>query len=227
MKRLLFVLVLLLPEVARAGTDGCECSDLRKLERELWEQEFVYRAFREYANGEKSPNDLKTKKGDNDVEWMTNDVTAALGAWMRSPAGGGKKGNPGAALGTTPDCDLVVYVGKKKTAPLTPEKEQSYRKGFKCQAIPDYLLTHERKHVENCKDARFDRGSWKEFAGDDVTAYHAGIADLRKSISELASDCGWKGSVNPTKQLPGGREVPTIPTADEIKNLAKALRGKK
>ena len=57
-----------------------------------------------------------------------------------------------------------------------------------------------------------------------MRAYGAGIANLRKSIAKLASECGWQGSTRRTKDDRQGNPVNVVPTPDQVKKLAQTLK---
>lgn len=228
-------LLLTSPALAAGKSSGpprCDrCRDLPMLESQLFQQEFLRKAFQEYVDW-KVPSVPSGYDGTG-RDFMVETITAQFNAYLNSPAGGG--GGRGAAeLGTDFDnCKLVFYVkdakGKNVIDPKTkkektiPFDEKAYR-AKNCKAIADYLLTHENQHVADCKSQKRDISAWQVYAAYDVRAYAAGIANLRKSIAALASRCGWQGSTNKTKQDSEGNEVDVVPTPDEVKKLAHALK---
>src|SRR4051794_28091281 len=96
----LLITALLAPSLAKAAT--CDkCSDLPKLEKELFEQEWLQDQFRQYAEYKShvTPTAEEKKYQGADVAALQREVTAAFNKWLKSPAGGGG-GVGGAELGT-------------------------------------------------------------------------------------------------------------------------------
>lgn len=219
---LLIGLALFSPAASFAAKGPCQCKDLPAMEQELFEQEWLQREFYEYLIGNKPP----PTAGPNQTSAgaLSNQVTQSFNQWRRSAAGGGGQGSGGAALGMSwAKCSLVSYNGKKEV----PFDEPRLR-AQNCQEVADFLIAHEQKHVDQCKalSIRQNPSSWMDYAAFDVEAYGAGIKALRKSIAELAKKCGWAGSTNETKKNAiDGQEVDVVPTMQEAKELAKALKG--
>jgi len=222
--------------VAKKRAPTCNrCKDLPMLEAQLNQQQFLHDQFNDYLTY-KVPTRPANYSGDGgSLDYMIATVLAAFNAYLNSPAGGG--GGSGAAeLGTDFDnCKLVLYVkgkdGKNVIDPKTkkektiPFNESDYR-SKNCKPIADYLLAHENQHVADCKSDHKDLSAWQNYAAYDVRAYAAGIASLRKSIAALAKECHWQGSNRNTKRMEGDMEVDVVPTPDEIKNLANAVKKK-
>jgi len=215
-----------------AGPPRCDrCQDLPMLEAQLFQQEFLRKAFEDYVAW-KVPAVPKGYDGTG-KDFMVETVTADFNRYLNSPAGGG--GGSGAAeLGTDFDtCKLVFYVkdargknvidSKTKKEKTVPFDEKAYR-AKNCKAVADYLLTHENQHVADCKAQKRDLSAWQVYAAYDVRAYAAGIANLRKSIAQLATQCGWEGSTRATKEDSEGKQVSVVPTPDEVKKLAQVLK---
>ncbi|HVO31484.1 MAG TPA: hypothetical protein VMV18_12130 [bacterium] len=221
---------LLVPSLASAASCS-DCKDLPRLEKELFEQEFLQQAFRQYANYEKN---IPAKKGDEtDVEALQRSVTADFNAWLHSPAGGGNRNaHGGAAWGTGRDCNLVIYLpgknkdGSPKTAPFDDAAQKKFR-ADNCDAITDYLLAHEAVHQKSCKDALDIFDDPRIYAADDVRAYGAGIRSLRKYIRTLAESCGWEGSTSETKTDAAGNKEDVVPTMKRITSGKDALKNGK
>lgn len=222
---LALVFSIALASPALAASPSCdECRDLPKLQQELFEQEWLQHEFRQYALGNKSiPSGGDPK---NTAQTLADKVTADFRAWLKTPAGGGKRdGNP--ELGTDwSDCSLVAYVTKKKKVPFD---EKAFRRK-NCSQLADYLIAHEMKHVEQCKkyggSNRVDLSYYMDYAAFDAEAYGTGIRNLRKSIADLAKKCGWEGSTRPTKKNPDDRlpeEQDVVPTKKEVEELAKRV----
>jgi hypothetical protein len=215
-----------------AAPPRCDrCEDLPMLENQLFQQEFLQKRFEDYVVY-KLPTLPKGYDG-TAKDYMVEQIIAAFNAYLNSPAGGG--GGVGSAeLGTEYDsCKLVFYVkdakGKNVIDPNTkkqktiPFDEKAYREK-NCKAIADYLLAHENQHVADCKSEKRDISAWQVYAAADVRAYGAGIANLRKSIAKLASECGWQGSTRKTKDDRQGNPVNVVPTPDQVKKLAQTLK---
>jgi hypothetical protein len=215
-----------------SGPPRCErCSDLPMLEGQFFQQEFLRKAFEEYVNW-KLPSVPSGYEG-TAKDFMVETITAAFSQYLNSPAGGGG-GTAAAELGTDFDtCTLVFYVkdaqGRNVIDPKTkkpksiPFDENAYR-AKNCKAIADYLLAHENQHVADCKSQKRDLSSWLVYATYDARAYAAGMRNLRKSIAQLATRCGWEGSTHSTKKDAEGSDAPVIPTPEEVKTLAHALK---
>jgi hypothetical protein len=206
----------------------CKCKDLPRMEQELFEQEWLQREFYDYLIEKKTPP--KPAPGQTAARALSGQVITDFKNWRGSPAGGGRRGG-GAALGMSwAKCELVSYK-KGKEVPFDEEKLRVRS----CDEVADYLIAHERKHVEQCKrlhdpatPLRRDPNTWMDYAHFDVDAYGEGIKHLRKSIAEVARTCGWAGSTNPTKKIVREQEVDVVPTMAEARRLAKALAaGKK
>ena len=77
MKTILFALGLALafPVAAQAATPCDDCKHLPKLEKELFEQEWLQHEFHEYARGLKSP---VTSDRSNTAAAMRTEVTAII-----------------------------------------------------------------------------------------------------------------------------------------------------
>ncbi len=213
----------------------CGCKSLPSLEQELFEQEWLQREFQEYAMGNKRAP--KPGTGQTAADALAGQVLADFRSWLGSPAGGGGARGGAPELGTSwSSCALVAYETVRKNNKTThreiPFDEAKFRKN-NCDEVANYLLTHEQKHVEQCKkypsSSGVDLGSWQDYSAFDVQAYGAGIKDLRRSIANLARKCGWQGSTNATKKNPvDGDTVDVVPTMAEAKAIAKALgKGKK
>jgi hypothetical protein len=224
MKLLVLGVALAFVSQAHAAPRCDRCKDLPKLEKELFEQEYLQHEFREWALGNRRlrPNgDPKDTAGT-----MRDQVIESFNAWLKTPAGGGKGGNGRPELGTDwSNCTLVLYVTKTKTVPFD---EKKYREQ-ECKEIADYLLAHENKHVEQCKKnqatAVLDVSYYMDYAAIDSEAYGAGIRDLRKTIAKLAKECGWQGSTNETKKNPDdGLDEDVVPTKKEAAELAKRVK---
>lgn len=217
--------LLALTSSALAAPPTCDkCKDLLKLERELFEQEWLQHEFHEYARYAKAlpaggaPGDSSNA--------MVKQVTADFNAWLKSPAGGGGARDGAAELGTDwKDCKLVTYVGRGKTVPFD---EKKYREK-NCAPLADYLLAHENKHVEQCKAHKgTDLGYYANYAAFDTEAYGAGIRNLRTSIAALAKKCGWEGSTRSMKKNPeDGEEQDVVPTKKEVDEIIKRVGKKK
>lgn len=217
---LAFLLALTSPALAAPPT--CDkCKDLPRLERELFEQEWLQREFHEYARyGKALP--AGGAPGDS-ADAMVRQVTSDFNAWLKSPAGGGGGRDGAAELGTDwKDCKLVMYVDRgKKTVPFD---EKKYREK-NCAPLADYLLAHENKHVEQCKAHKgADLSYYANYAAFDTEAYGTGIRNLRASIAALAKKCGWEGSTRPTKKNPeDGKDEDVVPTLKRANELAKRV----
>src|SRR5205823_7330448 len=78
-------LSLLLPALARAERP-CQCSDLPKMESQLFEQEWLQKAFREYDG----TDPMGAYVGD--PQTMVNNITHRLNQWEAGESGGSAKG---------------------------------------------------------------------------------------------------------------------------------------
>lgn len=211
------------------------CKDLPMLEQQLFQQEFLHDQFNDYVT-HKVPTKPPDFKGDGTGrDYMIATVIKAFNDYLNSPAGGGS-GVGQAELGTDFDnCKLVLYVkgkdGKNVIDPKTkkektlPFDEKDYRQK-NCKPIADYLLAHENQHVADCKSDPKDLSAWQNYAAYDVRAYAAGIKNLRSAIAQLAKECHWQGSNKNTKRMENDVEVDVVPTPDEMKQLAKAVKKK-
>jgi hypothetical protein len=230
-----FLFVLSLPFLATAAdeTPRCDrCADLPKLERELYEQEYLLYLYREYTPGDPlyyyDPRYLKMPLGKR--------VGKRFREWLGTPAGGGEaKGGSAEAMVAywLKGCPIVLPVldaqgevkyGKDDIPETKPFNEAEYRKK-NCKEMADFVIAHEKEHQRECEkkwkdkttadyqDARF-------IAADEVRGYREGIKNLRETIAKLASECGWTGSTNPVKK----DGTKTIPTPDEIQKLKDNVR---
>lgn len=233
MKRFV-VLLLVLAAAAPASLAArpCdECKDLPRLFRELMEQEFLRDQFDSYVRQAYYPPT---------VDQMYASVEKRFNETFYSKKGGGTAGTPaaggGAAYGTRSwrkECDLVEFLkgpdgkgledanGEPKVKPITPAELRQKE----CKPIADHVLDHEGHHQETCRKTHKDgtTASWQsaEFvAKDEVAAYQKGITSLRETISRLAFQCGWEGSVRVTKP-DGTKVVPTKDQIDALKDNAK------
>jgi hypothetical protein len=228
--RILVGVLLALACASASFAAPCECKQLPALEQELFEQEWLQREFYEYALGNKTP---PRPTGDQTgAEALAGQVLASFRAWLHSPAGSGGSRGGAPELGTSwGKCELVAYRdagrGRKPRYQEIPFDEKKFR-NKNCDELANYLITHEQKHVDQCKkygdSTRVDINGWMDYAAFDAEAYGAGIKNLRKSIAELAKKCGWHGSTNPTKKNPvTGEDVDVVPTMEEAKAIANAL----
>lgn len=227
MKALLVLgFLLALASPALAASPSCDkCRDLPTLQQELFEQEWLQHEFRQYALGNRS----LPPGGDpeNTAHTLAEQVKADFKKWLKSEAGGGGKRDGDPELGTNwSDCSLVTYVTKTKKVPFDEKKFRAKN----CTQLADYLIAHEKKHVEQCKkyggSNRVDLSYYMDYAAFDAEAYGTGIRNLRKSIADLAKKCGWEGSTRQTKKNPDDRlpeEQDVVPTKKEVEELAKRV----
>jgi hypothetical protein len=162
------------------------------------------------------------------AELGTDTDTCGLVLYVKGPDGKNVKGKD----------------GKPVTQPFD---EKKYREQLNCDPIADFVLAHERQHISDCsgeslgavgaaRGAGIQPGDWSGFATYDARGYEAGIRNLRDAIAKLASECGWQGSTTPETER--GKTVPTpeqaqnltqnkraVPTAEQIKSVAGALKG--
>jgi hypothetical protein len=212
-------IIIALAAPALAAPPCNRCRDLPKLEKELFEQEWLQHEFHQYALGDKTPP--AGDPGDT-AGAMRDQVLADFNAWMKSSAGGGKGGNGGPALATDwSDCKLV----KTKKVPFDEKKFREQN----CKEVADFLIAHENKHVEQCKkykgSSRFDLSYYMDYAAMDTEAYGTGIRNLRTSIANLAKKCGWEGSNHDTKKSPEDhQDEDVVPTKKQADELAKRVR---
>lgn len=213
-------IVLMLAGPALAAPPSCSrCKDLPKLEKELFQQEWLQHEFHEYALGNKWPSG--GAPGDT-AKAMRDQVLADFNAWLGTAAGGGSKGNGHAALGTNwGDCTLVTYVTDKTTAPFD---EKKFREKT-CKEEADFLLAHENRHIEQCKKSGSEISYYMDYAAQDTQAYGTGIRNLRTSIADLAKKCGWQGSTSSTKNNPDDRQKEdVVPTKKEADDIARRMK---
>jgi len=215
------------PAPAAPPPDCSKCSALPMLYRELLEQEFLRKLFDKWISQSYYPATMTTMQ-----DSAKGQLDAAINGGLYGELAPGKVGSGagGAAPAygtdlTSKACQLVEYYkdkeGNEQQRPVTPEKVRAKH----CNAVADYVLVHERYHMDTCKASWARHGSDKfitvEYvAEDDRAAYQAGIAELRKYIAKLASDCRWSGSTN-AKRPDGTMTVPTPAQILELKNNSK------
>ena len=223
-------LLLLLSPAAHAAKP-CTCTDLPALEQELRDQEWLRHAFEQYTPV--SSYQLSAK----DTKDLQQRVKAKFDKYKASPAGGGS--GPGAAsLGVDTNvrtCLLRMFdppdaQGNQTSKPFV---EATYEPAS-CELMRRFAIDHEKQHQKVCK-AKWKDGTQDDytdvafFAADDVKAYEAGIATLRKGMEKLAARCGRQPSTRQVKNAP--KDVPPPaprPKLDDARKLSAALgKGKK
>jgi len=237
--RVVLAWLIAIPPVHAYSPNCDKCSDLPKLYRELLEQEFLAKHFQSMIDQQYFPRSLDQIK-DNAARKLTEAMSGDLyGVLQPSASAGGGGETPAAApaYGTdrsTSGCGLVEIHqitqsdGKKKdvSRPVTPVQIRQRH----CAPVAEYLITHEATHQETCRKTW--RGSAAErektmqsvgaYAEDDVKAYRAGIAVLRKYIAELAAQCAWAGSTHKVKA--DGTFV--VPTPQQVETLQHNMAAK-
>jgi len=248
MKRTLLLCLLAFgtPIQAVFGKQSCDqCKDLPFLFRELMQQEYLREQFESYIKQSYYPPTVGQMY--RNVEGRFNDTFYSSGK-PGSSAGSTGAAEPkgGAAYGTRtwlPKCDLVEFAKDEKgnqllddnknpvVKPITPQQIRAKE----CKAVADHVLDHEGHHQESCRvthrQGTADLWNNPEFvAKDEVEAYQKGIASLRETISKLARECHWDGSVKLLKP-DGTSVVPTREQIEELKNntrkVANTLRKRK
>ena len=243
---------LLLAPAAFAQERACSCSDLPRLENQLFEQEFLQRESRKYDKTD------PLNEGYYDAGSSTNfqnilsrcfDIYISTGNTnCTAPQSNGEHGgsthdqstaqNNAPAAGTdvfSASCGLidVAHGGKPMTASDYRNRKDQ---GSDCKIDNDFVLAHEAQHQKVCRK-EWAAGHGKDyqnpsfFAADDAKAYGAGIKMLRKEIAQLSKDCGWEGSTNENRPDKNSKQdpkhpppdLPTVPTPDIAKQLANNL----
>ncbi len=207
------------------GAPECaKCKDIGRMQRELDQQKAARDAFREFTY------DAVGKEGMRRVNSI-KELQAAHAALFAQMMNGGKKprgrgrivAQP--ALGTVaPDCTLVEYV-KGKEVPLD---EAKFRK--KECLFADYLIEHEKKHVEQCEAAKAAGllADWENpivAAEREVKAYQKGIDHLEAQLAALRAGCEVTMSgppPNPDRALASADDLSDLQR--QTQRAAQALR---
>jgi hypothetical protein len=168
--------------------DCAKCKDIARMQRELDQQKVARDAFREFTY------DAQGKEGMQRVKSI-RELQAAHAALFAQMMNGGKKpkGKGGIvakpALGTNaPECTMVEYVDGREI----PLNEEQYKK--KECLFADYLIEHEKKHVEQCERAKAEGllSTWEDpvvAAEREVRAYQKAIDLLEAQLASLRAGC--------------------------------------
>ena len=173
---------------SQGAPDCAKCKDIGHMQRELDQQKVARDAFREFTYDAVGKEGMRHVKSIKELQ----DAHAALFAQMMN---GGKKSRGRGrivarpALGTVaPDCTIVEYANDKEV----PLDEQKFRK--KECLFADYLIEHEKKHVEQCEAAKAAGllADWENpivAAEREVKAYQKGIDYLEAQLAALRAGC--------------------------------------
>jgi hypothetical protein len=206
-----------------------KCAELPTMETELFNQEYLQARFKKYLTYDVVPVPGPTPDPDhpgkmvqeNMIEAMQRDAQEALNRFMESPAGGGQKGAAAPGAGTSSDCVIHLY---KPGGKMIAYDDASYRKSHKCWDA-EFLLSHERQHVVDCKAGLKINDDYEAYAASDVRAYGAGVKKLRELVAETAKRCGWKGSTKKDKKNPVDQsDEPVVPTPADVNDILSALK---
>lgn len=242
-----FALLIALP--ASAQERACECSDLPHLEDQLFQQEYLQYLSREFDatdpmnafNPPSNPGsyqDRMTNCFNLYVQYGSTDCSrpdTGHGSAPPPPQEASTDSGAGAATDVFhASCGLLDEKGNPTTASKFHNRPNQPKNT--CKADNDFLMAHEAQHRKVCK-ANWAAGhgslyqNMSYYAADDAKAYGAGVKVLRASIADLAKQCGWEGSANDTKPDKNRKngdkpndQVKTVPTPDQAKQLASALK---
>lgn len=207
------------------GAPACaKCKDIGRLQRELDQQKVARDAFREFTYDAVGKEGMRRVSSIKELQ----DAHAALFAQMMNggmkPRGRGRiVARP--ALGTVaPDCTIVEYVNGKEV----PLDEAKFRK--KECLFADYLIEHEKKHVEQCEAAKAAGllADWENpivAAEREVKAYQKGIDYLEAQLAALRAGCevAVSGpSPNPDRALASADDLSDLQR--QAQRAAQALR---
>lgn len=177
------------PGVQEVPAPACaKCKDIARMQRELDQQKAARDAFREFTY------DAQGKEGMRRVKTIQELQTAHAALFGQMMNGGRKAKGKGRivakpALGTNaPECTIVEYVSGKEI----PLDEAKYRK--KECLFADYLIEHEKKHVEQCEKAKAAGllSTWEDpvvAAEREVRAYQKAIDFLEAQLASLRASC--------------------------------------
>lgn len=204
-----------------AAARDCGCGDLPQMTRELTEQEFLEKKFRDFSDymprGIETPTQLQDRvQADFNAAFYPNNGANSAGTTHGGHAHMGTDLNDAT-------CPIVLYLYDSKGRALR-DKDGAHRTrpvseatfpGKQCKALVNFAFAHERSHQATClrlvESGRTK--SWESpsfFARDDASAYQAGADALRQEIKSLAGMCGWENS---TKNR--------LPNIDEARDLAR------
>ena len=209
---------------SQGAPDCAKCKDIGRMQRELDQQKVARDAFREFTY------DAIGKEGMRRASSI-KELQAAHAALFAQMMNGGKRSRGRGrivarpALGTVaPDCTIVEYV-KGKEAPLD---EAKFRK--KECLFADYLIEHEKKHVEQCEAAKAAGllADWENpivAAEREVKAYQKAIDYLEAQLAALRAGCEVTMSgppPNPDRALASADDLSDLQR--QAQRAAQALR---
>lgn len=165
-----------------------KCKDIARMQRELDQQKVARDAFREFTYDAQGKEGMRRVKS---VPELQAAHAALFGQMMnggRRPKGRGRiVAKP--ALGTNaPECTIVEYVAGREI----PLDEARFRK--KECLFADFLIEHEKKHVEQCERAKAEGllSTWEDpvvTAEREARAYQKGIDHLEAQLASLRASC--------------------------------------
>ena len=171
-------------DAAGGGSPRCDrCQDLPKLEKEVFEQEFLANLFRQYWMY-KGPK-ITPCPGQSLTSAMVNSVTAAFNAYLQSAAGGNKR----AVAPKAQDCgkgtkQQVVDPCKKGNGPGASVPFETY--GGTCETVVNEPYCDKDGHTQNKQD-NVDSPEGKKYI---ESHYCKEIADyLLAHEAQHAADC--------------------------------------
>lgn len=207
-----------------------KCSDLPRLESELNVQEAIYEKVRQYVRGETDYQLIASSP--QELQQVLEQVARAAGGGGGGSGGGG---DAGAALELDTNdrrCRMYILKNGERRKFSLDKLHKLY-----CREIADYLLAHEKRHQQVCKQkwaagTQNDYNSTEFVAADEMAAYWTGIQSLRSAMARIAKGCGWTESsvrlqpVPPkTTKLPPLADVPDHDAIEELKgNVRKMAR---
>lgn len=194
-----------------------KCKDIARMQRELDQQKVARDAFREFTY------DAQGKEGMRRVKSI-QELQAAHAALFGQMMNGGKKSKGKGrivakpALGTNaPECTIVEYVAGGEV----PLDEEEYRK--KECLFADYLIEHEKKHVEQCERAKAEGllSTWEDpvvAAEREVRAYQKAIDLLEAQLASLRASC------HVTMSGPPSHPDQALASASDLSDLQRQAR---
>jgi len=233
MRRLLTALALLAAPAARADECHPSCAELHEMEYQLFAQEYLQEKFQHFVDGAvpspgmmDDPDHPGQKTPENLVEALQRQAAQDLSEHLGGPAGGARRQGR-ARRRDRPRLQDPPVPAQRQDRPLRRQglPQEPTRAGTRTSSS--------RTRASTWPTARpgiklFD--TYSAYAAGDVRAYGVGIRNLRASIAETASRCGWKGSTrkgapSPTKPNPvDKKDEPVVPTPQEVKDLVSQLQ---